>query len=146
MDTIKKYMRQYRATHRTEIRRSQRVRYARNAVRLRQEAKARYQSRTPEQKKRQATRQAAQHLRRKYKLTPEAKQKIYENQRGLCYLCHRPLISCLSANVDHNHYTDEIRGLAHPICNRRLGWIEKAWHDDPQTLNRLLAIAGVKRE
>lgn len=96
---------------------------------------------TPEKRAHIRQRNQRGHLRRKYNMTPEDKQKRFKKQRGRCYLCKRPLFSCLSAVIDHSHYDNAVRGLAHRVCNIRLGWIEKAGHDDPQTLKRMLRIA-----
>ena len=49
--------------------------------------------------------------------------------------------SCEKARVDHNHYTEAVRGLVHDMCNKKLGVIECLFHDDPETLERMLHIS-----
>ncbi|MGH7747848.1 MAG: hypothetical protein ACREQ5_24275, partial [Candidatus Dormibacteria bacterium] len=52
---------------------------------------------SPERRAKLKRYMSAMHLKRKYNLTPEAKEKMYQEQRGLGYLCNRPLISCQEA-------------------------------------------------
>ena len=56
-------------------------------------------------------------LRLSYNITLEDYQKMYEEQRGQCYLC--PSESKLF--VDHCHTTGEVRGLLCNNCNLMLG-------------------------
>jgi len=142
----REYMRRYRREHPEIVRRAGKACYDRNAIRYRAEARAKARNLSPEQKERFRKLAQIRHLRRKYNLTPEAKELMYKNQRGRCYLCTRPLSSCLEAVVDHSHYTNDVRGLAHSRCNIRLGQIEKAWHEDPTTITRMLNVAGAKQE
>jgi hypothetical protein len=67
---------------------------------------------------------------------------MFVEQEGLCHICRRPMVSCEKSVIDHNHYTDEVRGLAHDPCNTRLGVIECLHHDDPDSLKSMLAISG----
>ena len=57
--------------------------------------------------------------------------KLFEEQKGLCAMCHQPETRpnydlCL----DHDHITNEIRGLICDACNRLLGYAK----DDPHRL------------
>lgn len=66
-------------------------------------------------------------LRYKYGISLDDKQKMYEEQKGLCKLCHKPLPTDFQkAHTDHNHQTGEVRGLLHGKCNRFLGQLEKS--------------------
>lgn len=136
-------LRKWRALHPGYQARKDSEYYHRNLEKCRRIGREKWQNATPETKAHRRKVMQANHLKRKYNLTPEDKENMFEKQRGLCYLCNRPLFSCAQSVVEHNHYTDEIRGLAHKACNTRLGQIEKLWHDDPDTLQRMLNTAGV---
>jgi hypothetical protein len=65
-------------------------------------------------------------LRRQYGITIEDKEKMYEEQAGMCALCKKPLEGPLerSTCVDHDHASGEVRGLVHPRCNMVIGLVE----------------------
>jgi hypothetical protein len=48
--------------------------------------------------------------------------RMVEEQRGVCAICHRPCRRALS--LDHNHTTNQIRGLLCARCNRGLGFFD----------------------
>ena len=55
-----------------------------------------------------------------YKITEDQYNLMLEKQNGLCAICKQPPINeplC----IDHNHETDEIRGLLHRVCNTGIG-------------------------
>lgn len=70
-------------------------------------------------------------LRYKYGITPEDYDRRFTEQNGVCALCGRSeqrqysdgIISRLC--VDHNHKTNEVRGLLCATCNTQLGYYEK---------------------
>ena len=95
----------------------------------------------PVAKKNRKERHARTWLKHAYGLTPERKQEMFIEQDGLCTICNRPMESCEKARVDHNHYTEAVRGLVHDMCNKKLGVIECLFHDDPETLERMLHIS-----
>src|SRR5208282_2964797 len=61
------------------------------------------------------------HLRRAYGITPERYDEMLAAQHGLCALCGKPPDG-EKLMVDHNHETDEVRGLIHRFCNSLLGF------------------------
>ena len=69
------------------------------------------------------------HLKSKYGITSDQYNKMYEDQCGLCAICHRAFDKTVltmdgrasSLGVDHNHKTGQVRGLLCPNCNRGLG-------------------------
>jgi len=57
------------------------------------------------------------HLKRRYKLTPEAFNSLMQSQAGLCAICSaRP-----AKHIDHDHRTGKVRGLLCFGCNGGLG-------------------------
>jgi len=81
------------------------------------------------------------HLKKKYGLSLEEYQQMWEEQGGVCKVCGRPegrvtnpegKVSSLS--VDHNHETGEVRGLLCHACNTALGQL----NEDPAIIQNLL--------
>jgi hypothetical protein len=60
-------------------------------------------------------------FKRKYGITIEYYEKIYNQQEGKCLICER-FFKVL--DVDHNHETGEIRGLLCRACNTLVGQLE----------------------
>jgi hypothetical protein len=56
---------------------------------------------------------------KKYGLTPEQHQALFEAQDGLCHICKDPLTR--RVHLDHDHVTNKIRGLLCHRCNVGLG-------------------------
>lgn len=72
-------------------------------------------------------------LGRKYELTPENFVRLLVFQRRMCAICHRTREELQQdLVVDHNHATEEVRGLLCKSCNRTIG----VWKDDPVVLQR----------
>ena len=61
------------------------------------------------------------HLKRAYGITPERYDEMLAQQHGLCALCGKPPDG-ENLMVDHDHETDEVRGLIHRFCNSLLGF------------------------
>lgn len=64
----------------------------------------------------------------RYGITEEDTQAMWLMQGGRCDIC-RDRIDVLSAHVDHNHETQEVRALLCSSCNQGLGQFK-----DNQTL------------
>jgi len=74
---------------------------------------------TPEVKQRQCDLR----LVRKFKLTREEFNKIFDAQGRKCAICPRTEPSGSGTwHVDHDHKTDKVRGLLCMHCNRALGY------------------------
>lgn len=58
---------------------------------------------------------------RKYDLNEELFLKLLEKQDNKCAICNAPFKSKRTTFVDHNHITNNIRGLLCPKCNILLG-------------------------
>jgi len=88
---------------------------------------------TPEFKRAELNR----HLFRKYDMTIEDKQRLWDDQKGLCAVCGDPLpdIFDRDCQVDHSHKTDEVRGLLHWQCNILVGTMESR----PILLDKIVA-------
>jgi hypothetical protein len=54
---------------------------------------------------------------KKYGLTEESYQELFEKQSGLCAICAQPH----PLEIDHNHETDQVRGLLCGRCNKAIG-------------------------
>lgn len=59
-------------------------------------------------------------LKRRFNITLEQYDEMFEKQNGVCAICKLPEITMRLA-VDHDHKTGEIRGLLCQRCNRFLG-------------------------
>ncbi len=71
------------------------------------------------------------HLRKQFGITLADKDLIITDQKGQCPLCRRGLSSPV---VDHDHITNEVRGVLCRNCNTWLGAIEA----DPERVDRTL--------
>jgi Recombination endonuclease VII len=68
-------------------------------------------------------------LRRNYGISPERKQKTFEDQKGLCAISGVSLIEG-NYHVDHNHKTKKLRGL----ITKKLNWAIGLFDDNPRLL------------
>lgn len=68
---------------------------------------------------------------RRYNLSADDYNLLYEKQKGVCAVCGKPEIAKNVAeiarllSIDHNHKTGKIRGLLCMSCNVFLGHLEK---------------------
>ena len=69
-------------------------------------------------------------LKRNYNLSREDWLGIWESQDGECAICGQSFTKQSNANVDHDHETDEVRGLLCNKCNLGIG----LFNDDPELL------------
>lgn len=65
--------------------------------------------------------------KRKYGVGTDQFNKMFQDQKGLCAICNKPLIN---PHIDHDHVTKRSRGLLCPNCNWILGYA----HDNPEIL------------
>ena len=80
--------------------------------------------------------------KRLYNLTPEEYQQRYEEQNGVCDICHQPEKAInpktgrpFALAADHNHKTGQVRGLLCSKCNPGLG----NFKDSPELLDNAAA-------
>ena len=79
----------------------------------------------PEVKARKSARKKGRWLFRTYGITLEQKQQMIAGQNGKCAICNNALDNGKFTCVDHDHTTEQIRGILCRDCNVGLGWIEK---------------------
>lgn len=90
------------------------------------------------QRARSAPRHRVNHLRRKFKLTPEQYEALLAKQGGVCAVCGRTEThkgrggKVVPLSVDHCHAGGQIRGLLCDECNAGLA----RFRDDPAVLRR----------
>jgi hypothetical protein len=132
------YMREYQRTHKEAKKKRDVEFYQRNKTRL-QATSRQYHADHREERKAYSQ---EHYYQTKYGISVEDKQTMFKDQHGLCYLCGKSMPSWEESYVEHNHVTDEIRGLAHPVCNTQLGVIETLVSEDINTLNKMLGVAG----
>jgi len=64
------------------------------------------------------------HEHKKYErrgITKDQYQLVFDAQHGVCAICQQPPKNDCSLAMDHNHSTNEFRGLLCKECNRALG-------------------------
>lgn len=67
-------------------------------------------------------------LRARFKafgLTTEQYNELVEFQQGACAICRKPCVSGQRLSVDHDHETDEVRGLLCKHCNAAMGMLKE---------------------
>jgi hypothetical protein len=62
---------------------------------------------------------------KKFGITVEQFNEMFKKQEGVCKICGSPQQQNKRLCIDHNHNTEEVRGLLCFQCNRSLGWYEK---------------------
>ena len=62
-------------------------------------------------------------IEKRYNITLEQYDQMFEQQNGNCVICGLPELMC-RLSVDHNHKTGEIRSLLCRKCNLLVGNIE----------------------
>ncbi len=65
---------------------------------------------------------------KRHNITLVQYDKMFEQQNGACIICGLPELSCRLC-IDHDHETNEIRGLLCRSCNVRLGYFERMKND-----------------
>ena len=64
-------------------------------------------------------------LIRKYGITIQQYDKMFEDQGGCCYICGKPDSNfAFGLGVDHDHETVKIRGLLCKNCNQGIGFLQ----------------------
>jgi recombination endonuclease VII len=64
--------------------------------------------------------QRDQYLKRKYGIGLKEYNRMFKAQGGKCAVCRRPPKPGKNLHVDHDHASNEARGLLDYYCNRRV--------------------------
>ena len=72
------------------------------------------------------------HSLKRYGITLEEYNTMYDTQKGVCKICSEPSSVQRRLHVDHNHKTGEVRGLLCYHCNLMLGLAR----DNAETLKK----------
>lgn len=65
---------------------------------------------------------------KRYGITLEQYEEMYDNQKGVCKICKNTCSSRLCLSVDHCHKTGKVRGLLCVKCNTALGMLNDDVH------------------
>ena len=113
------------------IREQQKIRYYKDVD------KSRIKAREYNKNNKHITR--AINLKKKFNITLEEYDELFYRQHGVCAICGRPETSKYKGTIrhlaiDHNHVTNEIRGLLCQKCNQALGLL----NDNPVIIKSML--------
>jgi len=75
------------------------------------------------------------HLKRSFGITPADYLSMLIDHDGECQICRQPHTPSNLLCVDHDHETDQVRGLLCDHCNSALGFVE----EDKQILSAMAA-------
>lgn len=70
----------------------------------------------------------------KYGLSPTDYHRLWQEQGQCCAICRRVPVDMYSLVVDHNHATNEVRGLLCVACNTGIGLLQ----DNPDVMRTAL--------
>jgi len=68
---------------------------------------------------------------RLYGITVTEYERLFNEQNGVCAICHKDN-GLIALCIDHDHNTNEVRGLLCNLCNRGIG----LFNDSPDLLNK----------
>jgi len=117
-ERLKLRSRLWRANHPTYYKERSAKYYAANRLRISQKLK--------EKRKKDPDWNRFKHRKQLYGVDRAKWDAMLQGQNGVCAICK----TCLPATVDHDHLTNEVRGLLCGNCNRGLG----AFKDDQSIL------------
>ena len=64
-------------------------------------------------------------LLKRYNLTVQEYEQMYQAQNGLCAVCGNPQVTGKQLSVDHDHVTGLVRGLLCVRCNYGIGYFQE---------------------
>lgn len=125
----KEYQKQWRDNHPESCKKSKRLYYSTHPEYRKKLIKdsEKWKKNHPEKVK-QISRRAS--IKCSYGLSYEDWLKIWKNQDGKCAICGEIFTKPSNAYTDHDHKTDEIRGLLCRKCNFGIG----LFNDNPELL------------
>jgi Recombination endonuclease VII len=121
LEKRREYNREYSTTHPDQMREYKRKYYAanRDAILLRRR----------ERSKTKPGAERERHLFRRYGLTPNAWDTMFDGQGQRCAICRG---ESRRWDTDHDHNTGEVRGILCGPCNRAIGLLK----DSPEVVTR----------
>lgn len=63
--------------------------------------------------------------KRNYGLTPQDYEDLLVEQNGRCAVCNKFMDEDVRIAVDHDHRTEQVRGLVCTFCNIGLGYVDR---------------------
>jgi DNA-directed RNA polymerase subunit RPC12/RpoP len=105
---------------RERIREYQRTYRERNKVLISEKEKQRYAQLTDEDKLNRSEKAHEYHLNRNFGISKDQYNALLEKQEYGCAICKKTCNKGIRLAVDHDHKTDEIRGLLCGFCNHRV--------------------------
>ena len=129
------YNRQYNAEHKEEIKEKKKQYHAKRIEEDKEYGKqyrAKNKERIMQYNNTHKEEGKKYNLKRKYNITQEQYDELYNKQNGCCAICkkHQSELKKI-LGVDHNHKTGKIRGLLCDNCNKGLGCLK----DDKDIIN-----------
>ena len=121
---------EYKAQHREHRLALERERYLRKAEELKSYQK-RYKQENPDKVKQ---RNNEYHLRKRYGISAEEKQKMLNEQNNQCAICGKEFDDAKMTHVDHCHESSIVRGVLCRHCNIGLGHFK----DSEELLNNAI--------
>jgi len=79
------------------------------------------------------------YFQKHYGITLDERNKLISEQDGVCAICQQVFINDRDKSTDHDHNTNQVRGILCSACNKGLG----SFHDNTKYLER--AIDYLKR-
>lgn len=92
----------------------------RNKRNISEKEKEWYANLSAEEKQERSEKAHEYHLKRKYGITKEQYNSLLEKQNGCCAICDKDCLKGIRLAVDHDHHTNEIRGLLCSYCNHKV--------------------------
>lgn len=84
-----------------------------------------------------ASKRRQTYLKQAFDLTLAEWDRILAHQRGVCFICERPIKSPRKPHTDHDHRSGIVRGILCSQCNRGLGKAEDPrWQWGPSHFTR----------
>lgn len=78
----------------------------------------------PDKMRKHSEKSYRSHIKRTYGLSPDQYTELLAKQNGVCGICGNPPADGERLHVDHNHQTEDVRGLLCRDCNLYLGHAE----------------------
>ncbi len=79
------------------------------------------------------------YYKREYKISLEEVESIWKEQEGKCVLCGKELGKGTGKfAVDHNHITEEVRGILCTPCNLKVATVESWYYNNRERIDQYI--------